>query len=65
MRLALLIYPAITLFCIVVTGNHFWIDGVGGFLAYVVAYFIGTEIHYQNHRRLLTKLTKNHPSARG
>jgi hypothetical protein len=65
MRLALLIYPAITLFCIVVTGNHFWIDGVGGILVYVVAYFIGTEFHYWNHRRLVTKLTKNHPSARG
>jgi hypothetical protein len=65
MRLALLIYPTITTFCIIVTGNHFWIDGVGGILAYVVAYFIGTEIHYWNHRRLVTKLTKNHPSARG
>lgn len=26
------LYPVITLICIVVTGNHYWIDGVGGLL---------------------------------
>ena len=26
--------PDATLFCIIVTGNHFWIDGVGGLLAF-------------------------------
>ncbi|MEN9648812.1 MAG: hypothetical protein RLZ17_853, partial [Actinomycetota bacterium] len=30
MRLALLVYPSVTMLCIIVTGNHFWIDGVGG-----------------------------------
>ena len=43
MRLALLLYPAVTTFCIIVTGNHFWLDGVGGILAYVVAYFIAPK----------------------
>jgi hypothetical protein len=27
------LYPVITLMCIVVTGNHYWIDGVGGLVA--------------------------------
>jgi len=56
MRLALLIYPAVTLLCIIVTGNHFWMDGAGGMLAFAVAYFIGTELHYFNHRRLAAEL---------
>ena len=56
MRLALLLYPAVTLFVIIVTGNHFWIDGVGGLLAFAVAYLIGTEIHFWNHRRLVAQL---------
>jgi hypothetical protein len=29
-RLLAVLYPAITLACIVVTANHYWIDGVGG-----------------------------------
>ena len=56
MRLALLLYPAVTMLCIIVTGNHFWIDGLGGLLAFVLAYLIGTEIHFWNHRRLVAQL---------
>lgn len=59
MRLALLLHPATTMFCIMVTGNHFWIDGLGGVLAFAVAYFIGTEIHYFNHRRLLVQSSRD------
>jgi hypothetical protein len=33
-RLTTLIYPLATLFCIVVTGNHYWLDGVGGLAAF-------------------------------
>ncbi|NBR98933.1 MAG: phosphatase PAP2 family protein [Actinobacteria bacterium] len=58
MRLALLIYPSVTMLCIIVTGNHFWIDGVGGLLVFAVAYFIGTEIHYLNRRRLVSQISK-------
>jgi len=29
-RVLALLYPGITLVCIMVTGNHYWIDGVGG-----------------------------------
>ena len=64
MRLTLLIYPAVTTLCIIVTGNHFWIDGVGGILAFAVAYFIGTSLHYWNQRRLLAQLAGSHPTTR-
>jgi PAP2 superfamily protein len=34
------LYPVLTLFDIVVTGNHYWIDGVGGLLCLGVGYLI-------------------------
>ncbi|MEM9516300.1 MAG: phosphatase PAP2 family protein, partial [Actinomycetota bacterium] len=48
----LLLYPAATLFCIVVTANHFWIDGVGGLLAFGVGALIGWGMHRWNTDRL-------------
>ncbi|HYD08648.1 MAG TPA: phosphatase PAP2 family protein [Acidimicrobiales bacterium] len=35
------IYPALTLFAIVVTGNHFWLDAAGGALILAVGYAMG------------------------
>ena len=32
-KVAVFLYPAITLFCILITANHFWIDAVGGLVA--------------------------------
>jgi hypothetical protein len=37
-RLLVIGYPAVTVFAIIVTGNHFWMDGMGGLLALVVGY---------------------------
>jgi hypothetical protein len=34
-------YPILTLFCIVVTGNHYWIDGVGGLLCLGLGFLLG------------------------
>jgi hypothetical protein len=31
-------YPLITLFAIIVTGNHWWIDGMGGLLVLMIGY---------------------------
>ncbi len=36
-RVAIVLYPMITLFAIIVTANHFWIDAAGGLLALGVA----------------------------
>ena len=40
-RLAMMSYPWLTLFAVMVTANHYWIDAVGGLLAVVVAYPAG------------------------
>ena len=40
-RLALLAYPWLTLFAVMVTANHYWIDAVGGLLAVAIAYPAG------------------------
>ena len=35
-RWAIVAYPVLTLFAIVVTANHYWIDAVGGVVALVI-----------------------------
>lgn len=39
------LYPAVTLFCIVVTGNHFWLDGLGGLAVLGVGYLAAALVH--------------------
>ncbi len=51
-KITMLLYPAATLFCIVVTGNHYWIDGVGGQLALGVGALLGWGLHRWNQNRL-------------
>jgi hypothetical protein len=49
----LITYPLATLFCIIVTANHFWIDGAGGLLTLGCGYLVGRTAHrwYQGWRR--------------
>lgn len=54
-RVALLLYPAATLFCIVVTANHYWLDGIGGLLALGAGFLMGWGLHEWNQRRLARK----------
>lgn len=51
-KAAVLLYPAFTLLCIVVTGNHYWIDGVGGQIVLGLGFLIGWRLHLYNQRRL-------------
>lgn len=51
-KVLVLLYPAATLFCIVVTGNHFWLDGAGGMLAFAVGAIVGWGLHRWNQNRL-------------
>ena len=37
-KLLAALYPVITLVCILLTANHFWIDGVGGLVCLAVGY---------------------------
>ena len=67
-RAAVLLYPALTLFCIVVTGNHFLLDGLGGLVALGGGFVVGGAIHRWNQRRLDAKfeeLRAGHPAAGG
>ena len=36
-RVVVFLYPLATLFCIIVTANHYWIDGVGGLFCFASA----------------------------
>lgn len=51
-RVALLLYPAATLFCIVVTGNHYWLDGIGGLVVLGTGFLMGWGLHRWNQNRL-------------
>jgi membrane-associated phospholipid phosphatase len=51
-KVLVLLYPATTLFAIVVTANHFWLDGIGGLLVFGVGALIGWGIHRWNQDRL-------------
>ena len=51
-KVAVLLYPALTLFCIMVTANHYWIDGVGGLVIFAVGAIIGWGLHRWNQDRL-------------
>jgi hypothetical protein len=54
-RRAMLAYPLFTLTGIVVTGNHFWIDGVGGIVVFALGYLIAVRIHHWNTGRLVKR----------
>jgi len=43
-RAAISLYPACTLFAIVVTANHYWIDAIGGGLILWVGYLVGSRL---------------------
>jgi len=55
LRYLLLLYPAATLFCIIVTANHFWMDGVGGLAAVSAGYLLGTRFDDWMKRRRAAK----------
>jgi hypothetical protein len=51
LRGLLMIYPWITLFAIVVTANHYWLDAIGGLLTLFVGYLLGSAITRLGDRR--------------
>ena len=51
-RIAVFLYPLATLFCIIVTANHYWIDGVGGLIAFGLGTLIGWGLYRWNQNRL-------------
>jgi membrane-associated phospholipid phosphatase len=63
LRALLLLYPALTLFCIVVTGNHFWLDGVGGIITLGAGWAVGHYFDAWNDRRIERKLARRAAAA--
>lgn len=64
-RAAVLLYPALTLFTIVVTANHYWFDGIGGLIALSLGFLVGNAVHNWNQRRLDAQFAaarSHHPS---
>ncbi|MFV0306933.1 MAG: phosphatase PAP2 family protein [Desertimonas sp.] len=63
-RMVVVAYPLATLFCIIVTANHYWIDGIGGLVCFGVGTLIGWSLHRWNQRRLDARhVMRFHPSA--
>jgi len=52
-RALLIIYPVSTLFCIVVTANHYFLDAVGGLVILVSGIGLGALLNEWNDRRLV------------
>lgn len=46
------LYPAATIFAIVITGNHYWLDAVGGLVTLGVAWLLGSWLAAWTDRRL-------------
>jgi hypothetical protein len=51
-RIAVAVYPWLTLFAIIVTGNHYWLDAAGGALALGIGYLIAKPMtaYMDRHR---------------
>lgn len=50
-RAVFVAYPVATLFAIIVTGNHFWLDAAGGLLVLMVGWWLGNRLTNQRLRR--------------
>ena len=52
LRGLLVLYPIVTVLCIIVTGNHFWLDAVGGLVVLALGWQFGNWFEDLNQRRL-------------
>ena len=50
-KVAVAAYPWLTLFAIMVTANHYWLDAAGGALTLAVGYLLGSQLTRFNERR--------------
>ncbi len=54
-RALVVAYPVATVFCILVTGNHYWLDAVGGLVALGAGWLIGSRLATFTAGRALAK----------
>ncbi|MBK5223882.1 MAG: phosphatase PAP2 family protein [Acidimicrobiia bacterium] len=57
-KILAVLYPTATLFAIVVTANHFWLDAVGGAIVLGVGWYLGSSLANWNDRRLGAQLER-------
>ena len=50
-RFTIATYPLLTLFAIIVTANHYWIDAAGGVLVLFFGYFFGIRLQSWSNRK--------------
>lgn len=50
-KVAVALYPWLTLFAIIVTANHYWLDALGGAIALALGYVLGSALTRLNDRR--------------
>jgi hypothetical protein len=55
-RLLVVLYPLLTLWAIVVTANHFWLDAVGGALVLAAGYAVGSTLARATRRYRLANV---------
>lgn len=60
LRVLLAIYPVATVFAVVVTANHYWLDAIGGYLIVAMGYGFARAMERLAHKRHGT--TENTPS---
>lgn len=60
-RVLVVLYPAVTVFCIVITGNHYWIDAVGGLVAFAVGLGFAAVLTRANETRFQAREAKRSP----
>ena len=54
-KVLVVLYPVATVFCIMITGNHYWLDAVGGLAAFAVGLGIATLLTGWNESRFLRR----------
>lgn len=55
LRVLAVLYPVATVFCILITGNHFWLDAVGGLAAFAVGLGVARLLTAWNESRFLRR----------
>jgi hypothetical protein len=55
----LIVYPWVTLFAIVVTANHYWLDALGGAFVLLVGYLLGSLLTRASARFRLARARRH------
>jgi len=50
-RALTVLYPVATVFAVVVTANHYWLDAIGGYVVLGVGYLLGRRLASWTHDR--------------